>query len=38
MIGDYMARYSKCLLVYSGYFKNLSETQAKMKELSQINP
>lgn len=33
-----MAKYSKFLLVYSNYFKNLNETQRKMKELSQINP
>lgn len=32
-----MDRYSKFLLVYSDYFKNLNQTQAKIKELKASN-
>jgi hypothetical protein len=37
-VGEYMAVYAQFLLVYSDYFKNLNETQRRMKELSQMNP
>lgn len=33
MIGQTMIRFSKFLLVYSDFFKNFNQTQAKLKEL-----
>ena len=38
MIGAIMKKYSKFMLVYSDYFKNLSHTQNVIKNLLKVNP
>ena len=38
MLGATMKKYSKFLLVYSDYFKNLNHTQNVLKNLVKSNP